>query len=249
MKKKLRLRSKMKKWWVKNINKIECDFVLMRELDRYYLCLPMTKEQKVCVPKYNTVSLDPGVRTFQTFYSPDGIYGKIGDGKINDIEKLHNRIDEINQTKSITIEKRKRRNLNKRCRKLRIKIRNIVKDLHFKTATYLCENYKNILLPSFNVKQMINKNNRKISKRTVRNMISLSHYKFKEILKYKASCYKDRNVFICDESYTSKTCGKCGYLKDNLGGSKIYECNNCKSVMDRDVNGARNVLLRILSVL
>lgn len=46
------------------------------------------------------------------------------------------------------------------------------------------------------------------------------------------------------EDYTSKTCGKCGYIDNNLGSKKIYDCKKCKIKIDRDVNGARNILLK-----
>ena len=247
LKKNIRVRKRMKKWWKNNIQQIESDFIIIREnTNRYYMCMPMSKKQINTETKYNTVSLDPGVRTFQTFYSPDGIYGKFGDGISNIIEVLSNRIDKLKKIKPIT--SKQKRNVRIRCFKLTTKIKNIVKDLHYKTASYLCKNFKNILLPSFNVKQMTKQNKRKIGRKTVRNMLALSHYKFKEILKYKVSCYTDRKLFICDESYTSKTCGNCGNIKNDLKGDKIYNCNKCKKKIDRDVNGARNVLLRILSV-
>ncbi|CAG8820724.1 12399_t:CDS:1, partial [Gigaspora margarita] len=44
--------------------------------------------------------------------------------------------------------------------------------------------------------------------------------------------------------YTSKTCGFCGYVYRKLGGSKIFHCPECKTELDRDINGARNILLR-----
>ncbi len=52
---------------------------------------------------------------------------------------------------------------------------------------------------------------------------------------------------IQDEWYTSKTCSMCGCKNENLGGSKIFNCNKCKITMDRDYNGARNIMLKSLS--
>ena len=45
---------------------------------------------------------------------------------------------------------------------------------------------------------------------------------------------------------TSKMCSICGNIKEDLGGNKVYKCTNCKTVMDRDVNGARNIHIRAI---
>ncbi|RHZ50134.1 hypothetical protein Glove_505g20 [Diversispora epigaea] len=55
-------------------------------------------------------------------------------------------------------------------------------------------------------------------------------------------------VIICTEEYTSKTCGCCGHIHRKLGGSKVFRCPSCTAELDRDINGARNILLRYLTV-
>ena len=49
-------------------------------------------------------------------------------------------------------------------------------------------------------------------------MCNLAHYKFKERIKYKAKL-NNCVVIDCCESYTSKTCTKCGTL-NNIGSKK-----------------------------
>jgi putative transposase len=46
-----------------------------------------------------------------------------------------------------------------------------------------------------------------------------------------------------DESYTSKTCTNCGVMND-VKDSERYECKSCKIEIDRDLNGARNIMLK-----
>ncbi|MFK0729908.1 MAG: zinc ribbon domain-containing protein [Gloeotrichia echinulata IR180] len=46
--------------------------------------------------------------------------------------------------------------------------------------------------------------------------------------------------------FASKTCGNCGHINYKLGGKKVFKCPHCGSQMNRDVNGARNILLRAL---
>ena len=48
-------------------------------------------------------------------------------------------------------------------------------------------------------------------------------------------------------AYTSKTCGRCGNLHNKLGENKLFQCSSCDVTLDRDANGARNILLRYLA--
>ncbi|MDH6100459.1 zinc ribbon domain-containing protein [Anabaenopsis sp. FSS-46] len=55
-----------------------------------------------------------------------------------------------------------------------------------------------------------------------------------------------RRFILENESYTSKTCGNCGHVHYKLGGNKVFKCPHCGIQICRDVNGARNILLRAL---
>jgi len=106
----------------------------------------------------------------------------------------------------------------------------------------MTKNYKFILIGNMSTKRIISKNNSldKMSKRIV-NTYNL--YKFRERLKYK--CYITSTKYKCvDERYTSKMCSNCGNLHQNLGSNKVYNCENCKITLDRDLNGARCILLK-----
>ena len=132
-----------------------------------------------------------------------------------------------------------RRNLRKALHRKIKKIQNMKKELHNKTIKYLTDNYKCIILPPFNVKQM----SARLSSKIARNMLTLSFYQFKVKLKLKALA---KNVRIAEfnEPYTSKTCGNCGSINNELKNSKIFKCPACNIELDRDINGARNIMLR-----
>ena len=70
-----------------------------------------------------------------------------------------------------------------------------------------------------------------------------SYYQFNKKLQFKCKEY-GTNIVIVDESYTSKTCTNYGNLHKTLGSNKTYTCEKCNIVIDRDVNGARNILLK-----
>jgi len=253
-KKPFRLRKKMKKWWSKYILDSKQDIVIRREKNRYYMCIPRKKkgwnnEQFKYKHKHNCVALDPGVRTFQTIYSEEGVVGKLGHNACDDLITKGLKVDKLTSylKTNKTIKKKTRYRLRRRCFLLRTKIKNKVNDLHWKTASYLCGTYKHILLPKFEVSNMTRKGlpekARVINSKTVRKMLSLSHYKFKQRMLYLSRVYGS-HVYICNESYTTSACGGCGLLKQKLGGAKVYRCTDCNFEIDRDYNAARNIYMK-----
>lgn len=73
--------------------------------------------------------------------------------------------------------------------------------------------------------------------------LALKFYKYRQRLEYKCKA-KGIKYKVINEYYTSKMCSVCGEIDDKLGGKKIYKCVNCKSVMDRDVNGCRGIYIK-----
>ncbi len=60
-------------------------------------------------------------------------------------------------------------------------------------------------------------------------------------LKYECQRHKI-NFQLINEYLTSKLCSRCGHYKD-VGSAKIYECESCGLVIDRDVNAAKNIAM------
>lgn len=84
---------------------------------------------------------------------------------------------------------------------------------------------------------------RKLNKMVKRVLLRMKLYVFKQRLQYKCNqrCIGYKEI---DEAYTSKTCTICGKINKELGTSKIFNCKKCKKILDRDVNGARNIMLK-----
>ena len=187
------------------------------------------------------IALDPGVRKFMVGYDPLGEMVFIGEGANKEILNLLHEIDSIcssiKESKiKATIDELKRLKYNKWKQ-----VKNMIDELHWKTISFLMANYDIILLPDFRISKMVKS---KLSEPTKRMLYMYSFYKFKTRLLFKGRMY-GKKVLIVDESYTSKTCGVCGKL-NNVGGKEVYECKECKIKMDRDVNGARNILIKNL---
>ena len=74
-------------------------------------------------------------------------------------------------------------------------------------------------------------------------MLTWSHRCFLKQLLSKAE-ELGKKVMIVSEAYTSKTCSACGWINHSLGGQKVFRCQDCKWVVDRDVNDARGIFLQ-----
>lgn len=138
---------------------------------------------------------------------------------------------------------RQKKRLKLAATRLRGKIKNLVCELHKKTAKFLVDNFDVILLPTFETSQMSKKGKRRIRSKSVRQMLTLSHYQFKQFIKHKAFEYK-KIVLDVNEAYTSKTVSWTGEIVKNLGGSKTIKSLSTNNIMDRDLNGARGIFLR-----
>ena len=216
------------------------DSQLILENGRYFLCVSYVEKKKTREPSGRIVALDPGVRDFMTFFSED-CFGWLGMQCINRIQRLCQHCD--NLYSRATQEKRPlRRALRKAANKIRVKIRNLIDELHKKIAHFLVTNFDIILLPTFETKQMTKRGGRKLRKKSVRQMLTLSHYRFKVFLKQKAKEYGVRVIDVC-EAYTSRTVSWTGELVANLGGSKVIKSSEGQS-MDRDLNGARGIFIK-----
>jgi putative transposase len=90
---------------------------------------------------------------------------------------------------------------------------------------------------------MVSRANRKFQSKTVRNMLTFAHYRFKQFLKNKAFEHGKTVLEVC-EAYTSKTHPETGEIKQ-IGGAKRIRLLFGEWV-NRDIVGARNILLRAL---
>ena len=261
-----------------NTELIDCDSRLIydKKYKRFFLKCPMYYDKIDMINRQSIVALDPGEKIFMSYYSLNNC-GHIGDG-------LRKKLL-FYQTKIKILQRNLKKNLNRNNNKLKnkrkvkykidkfyIKIKNIVKELHNKTALYLVTHYDKILIPEFGTSNMVKcfgktfiKNKVKeiketmniedqkkefkkytkiktLSKQSKFLLNSLSHYKFRQHLLNKAKEY-GCTVKIVTEEFTSKCCSNCGILSDKYN-YRLKICSNCDLQIDRDLNGSRNILIK-----
>ena len=108
-------------------------------------------------------------------------------------------------------------------------------ELH-KLTTHLASKYSEISIEDLNIAGMTN--NHALAK----SVMDASFGEFRRQLEYKAKRTGTR-LNIVDRWYpSSKTCSQCGRVKAKLSLSeRIYKCESCGLVMDRDLNAAINI--------
>ena len=223
------------------------EFTILVDKGRWYLSfsIPFEIEEN---NNHNCIGLDPGVRTFLTGFDGENIL-EIGNGSISDVAILCQRLDKIQSQIALLkgrSNKRARWKLRKLSEDLRTRIRNLTNEVHNKASAMLTKNYKHIFLPTFETSKMVVRKKRKIRSKTARNMLTWSHYKFKQTLKFHAF-KRDCVVHDVTEEYTSKTCSKCGHVHEKLGGNKKFRCPSCGHHLPRDWNGAINIFIKSLN--
>ena len=228
----------------------DCRLQWLPQLKQFYLCIPLNlpspdQDMRLTRPYEQIIALDPGVRTFMTGYDPNGLCFKWGHSDLKRIYRLCYYLDHLQSLwTQKNIGHKRRYRLKKAGARLREKIRNLVDDSHKKLANFLCEHYDLIMLPKFETSQMVIKRKRKINSKTARAMLTWAHFRFRQRLIAKAREYPGCWIKIVDEAYTSKTCGRCGHINEQLRGKKVFHCSRCDLTIDRDINGARNIFLK-----
>ena len=210
---------------------------------RYYVTVPYSSPRRVAETQGRVVALDPGIRSFLTFYSENDC-GKIGEGDFGRIQRLCVHLDELigRMTKAIGFRKVR---LKRATGRLRWRIRDLIDELHKQTARWLADNYDVILLPTFETTEIVVRGRRCLRRKSVRSMLTFAHYRFKQFLKHKAF-ETGKLVFDVNEAYMSKTVSWTGEIVKNLGGAKVIRSRIDGQAMDRDLNGARGIFLRAL---
>ena len=194
--------------------------------------------------QYRKCGVDIGVRTFLTTYSTNASY-EIGTNTNKQIDKINKRLDNINNSKDTQkISHGKYKKLNY---KYRDKLDNLISDMHNKTANFLLSKYRTIIIGKVSTKKMVSNLTGNLHDIVKRRLMALSHYRFRMKL-HSMSKKFGSTIIETDEYLTSKCCSNCKNIKDNLGSAKIYKCDKCNMILDRDINASINIYKnRILS--
>jgi putative transposase len=194
---------------------------------RYYISFSCEVDKK---PKHNSdsiIGIDLGIKDFAVTsdgnrYSNGNFYRKT-EKKLKYIQRRYSKFKGKKNKIKLGI--------------LHEKVANQRKDFLHKLSTKIINENQVIVLEDLNVKGMVK--NHCLAK-----SISDSGWGyFNQFINYKSNWY-DRETIKIDRFFpSSKTCSICGFIKEDLSlKDRAWECPNCKSKIDRDVNAAINIL-------
>lgn len=229
-----------------------CQALIEKRGQGYYMLFPQKEivQRAPDVFEGHMVGIDPGIRKFLTCYGTDGRNTFIGcKNPMRKFLRLQWYADYV-KNKLYSPKKhnwrptgKERKKLKNKSSRIQERLENIRKDFHHKSAKWLTDKYKCIIIGKL-PKGIISRD-RSLPKSVKRAFNNLAHFKFRCCLQDK--CRRKGVIYHeINEAYTSKTCTCCGKL-NNVGSNEVYNCDCQDFSWDRDVNGARNILLKGIS--
>ena len=224
---------------VKNIQ-ISHNVDLSKTLDGYFLYIPIETTPKTSSDNRSRIcGVDLGVRTLATVYSTNT------NGRNISIHEYEQRIDLLRSlNKKITFLKQLKRDKlrirKKQLKKREKKKKDLVDKMHWDFINDLLKKHDVVYIGDIKSHDIVQQcNNSTLNQ----DLNDLKFYVLKTRLLYKASVM-DKRVFYINEHYTTKTCSACGQINNNVGSSKMFECEHCKLKTGRDSNASKNMLLK-----
>ena len=189
---------------------------------RWYVCLVVDTVQIEKSESTTSIGIDLGLKDIAT---------------CSDGYKVENPKHYSKYEKKLSIAQRAR-NKN-RVRALHAQIANSRKDHLHKASTHLVRNHALIVIGDLSAKKLV-------KNRMAKSVLDTSFSAFKTMLKYK--CENAGVLFEeVNEAYTTQTCSYCSSRlsspKGRAGlGIREWQCVECGTLHDRDVNSALNIL-------
>lgn len=204
-----------------------------RRAGRWYASLTVEREDKPVTkpPQGGTVGIDLGIKTLAT----------LSDGTIIDnprcLAASERRLKMAQKALSRKVKGSNRRaKARAKVARIHAHVANQRQDAIHKATTMIAQTYLHISVEDLNVVGMV-KNHR-----LAKAVSDAAFAEFHRQLEYKTAKTGAR-LHVVDRWYpSSKTCSKCGRVKAKLSLSeRVYRCDGCGLVMDRDLNAAINI--------
>lgn len=206
-----------------------------RRAGRWYASLTVEREEPAVrrAPKGGAVGVDLGIKTLATLL----------DGTVIEnpryLRKSERRLKMAQKALSRKVKgSRRRAKARAKVARLHARVANQRLDAMHKATTWLASTFSEICIEDLNAAGMVK--NHHLAKA----VSDAAFGEFRRQLEYKTA-RTGATLHIIDRWYpSSKICSKCGAVKAKLSlNERVYRCDGCGLVMDRDLNAAVNILV------
>ena len=208
---------------------------------RYFLLVPVPASFEVPKDRMRrpAVGIDPGIRKMLTTYDTMGFGESLGVQQVDRLIGLWRYRESLEAQISKGHDLLGTHRARKRLRKIRMMYKNVKDDFHWQLAASLSKRHSAVFLAHPNLKEWTQTQKANGSVRLAASGLGLF------IVRLKESCAR-RGTWLpdVDENYTTKTCSACGAVHWSIGSNETFACPYCPSIMDRDLNAAKNMLIK-----
>jgi len=208
---------------------------ILKENGKWFVCIVYELEKIQPLETFSGPSLyvgiDLGLTDFLTFSNGKVIHKP-------DLKKINRRIQYYQQ--KLARQKEGGSNWKKTLKKLHKwinKKNNVVNDYYHKISYNIVKHCEFIAMETLNIRGMVRQGS------LSRSIHEIGWGKLIEMIRYKAEWYGRKFVQIDQWFSSSKKCNVCGEINHGLGrDEREWECPHCHSILQRDVNAAKNIL-------
>jgi putative transposase len=204
---------------------------ISRQADRWFISFKVETDPLPTLKKVDVVGVDLGVKNLATLST-----GEVFEGA-KSYRKLEKKLAKLQRI--VSRRELKSNNWYKAqsiVARLHKRIADIRKDTLHKLTTYLAKNHGQIVIEDLNVSGLLA--NHKLAK----SIADMGFFEFRRQLNYKCQLYESELIIAERFFPSSKLCSNCGVKKESLSlEERIYQCDNCSFVIDRDLNASYNL--------
>jgi putative transposase len=204
---------------------------ISRQADRWFVSFKVETDPLPTLKKVDMVGVDLGVKSLATLSTGEVFLGAKSYRKL---EKKLAKLQRIVSRRELKSNNWYKAQL--KVARLHKRIADIRKDTLHKLTTYLAKNHGQIVIEDLNVSGLLANHKLALS------IADMGFFEFRRQLNYKCQLYESELIIAERFFPSSKLCSNCGVKKESLSLSeRIYQCDNCSFVIDRDLNASYNL--------
>lgn len=216
---------------------------LIKKHGDYYLNIPIERKTNERHSQFRYCGVDLGLTDLATVFSNE----KILKFKHNTLllKKLNAKIDMFKRKRMKPLLQSQRTGFKKStiCKYEKRKT-DMINQIHWQLINHLLKEFDVLFWGDIKSHDIVqNGKNRFIN----RDFNDLKFHLLRSRLLYKATL-NGKTVILVPEPYTTKTCSRCGTVK-NIEDSKVYQCSKCEKNFERDENSGKNMCIKGIMLL